>query len=205
MKISTNKTELRQLDACNTGYKTFVEAHGNKDAKLSQCLDSNGWSDVWWLISKTYNQFTDEQNHDLRVYSCQKALINIEKIKPYCDDCDYDLIVSYLNNPTEKERAEVELAAQSAARAAEAVAWAAEKAAEAVAWAAEKAAESVAWATWSAAQSGAWAAEAAAQSEALAATIATVGTAAATTQTAEMEKHENDLRELFIKWENDYE
>lgn len=41
----------------------------------------------------------------------KKALINIEKIKPYCSRDDYNLIVSYLNNPSD----EVRLAARSAA------------------------------------------------------------------------------------------
>lgn len=92
MKIKTNKTELKLLNACEGGYKAFVKTHRDKDAKLSECLDSNGWDDVWWLISNTYEQFTDEQKHDLRVYGCKKALINIEKIKPYCSSEEYKTI-----------------------------------------------------------------------------------------------------------------
>lgn len=67
MKITTNKAELKKLKACRDGYEKFVKAHGDKDAKLSECLDSNGWDDTWWLILSTYEQFTDEQKHDLRV------------------------------------------------------------------------------------------------------------------------------------------
>ena len=64
MKTFTNKTELKKLDACKDGYEKFVKAHGDNDAKLSECLDSNGCDDVWWLMSETYGQFTDEQKYD---------------------------------------------------------------------------------------------------------------------------------------------
>ena len=130
MKTELNKFELKKMNACEEGYKTFVEAHGDKTVTLSQALESNGWDDIWWFISSAYDQFSDEQKQDLRVYGCKKALINIEKIKPYCSDEDYQLIVLYLNDPTES-------AAWSAARSA---AWSAAESAAESAWSAAESA-----------------------------------------------------------------
>ncbi len=181
MKISTNKNELKKLDACTEGYETFIKAHGGNEAKLSECIDSNGWDDVSWLISKIYDQFTDEQKNDFRVFGCQKALINIEKIKPYCSEEDYKIIVDYLNSPTEDAR----LAARSAARSAE-------LAASAASW---SAAESASAAAWSAAMSAASAAaRSAARSAELEARSAAVSAA--------MKKNTQDLKDLFLKWES---
>jgi len=118
MKTFTNKAELIELNACEDGFDTFVEAHADKNAKLSECLESNGWDDVWWLISETYDQFSVEQKNDLRRFGCDAALINIEKIKPYCSNDDYHLILNYLKNPKDS-------AADSAARSAESAAWSA--------------------------------------------------------------------------------
>tara|TARA_R100000687_G_scaffold33154_2_gene27079 strand:- start:12478 stop:12999 length:522 start_codon:yes stop_codon:yes gene_type:complete len=172
MKISTNKKELIKLNACEDGFKTFINAHGDNDVTLSQCLESNGWDDVWWLISGTYDQFSEEQKHDLRIFGCKKALINIEKIKPYCSDEDYNLIVNYLNNPMESARSAAWSAAWSAV---ESAAWsAARSAARSAAWSAVESA------AWSAARSAAWSAA----------------------RSAAMEENEYDLKQLFSKWEN---
>ena len=81
MKLSTNKKELKDLSACLSGYKTFIEAHGDKDATLSQCLSSNGWDDVWWLISETFDQFSDQQKVDLRLLGCEYALSSIDNFE----------------------------------------------------------------------------------------------------------------------------
>lgn len=147
MKISTNRQELKALNACASGYRIFIEAHGDNDATLSQCLESNGWDDVWWLIEKTYSQFSEEQKHDLRFLACGYAKINIEKIKPYCSEDDYKVINDYLDNPIESARSAAEsaagLAARSAAQSAQSAAWSAVSSAWATAWPAQ----SVAWAT----------------------------------------------------------
>ncbi len=142
MKISTNKQELINLEACKEGLEVFVQAHGDKEATFSQCLDSNGWDDVWWLIENIYNKLDDRQIYDLRVFGCKAALINIEKIKPYCPESDYELIVGYLKNPTAETRSAAWTAAYSAA----------ESGVESAAW---SAARSAAWtAAYSAAESG---------------------------------------------------
>ena len=123
----------------------------------------------------------------LRVFSRKLALINIEKIKPYCSEEDYELITSYLNSSDENiklaaesaesarsaaESAEsaVEAAVEAAAEAAKSAAWSAESArsaARSAAWSARSAAESArsaAWSARSAASTGAWSARSAAES-----------------------------------------
>ncbi len=201
MKISTNKNELKKLDACTEGYETFIKAHGGNEAKLSECIDSNGWDDVSWLISKIYDQFTNEQKNDFRVFGCQKALINIEKIKPYCSEEDYKIIVDYLNSPTEDAR----LAAWSAAdSAAESAAWSADSAAESAAW---SAAESAAWsaaesAAVSASRSAVSAVRSAAESAADSAAESAESAAWSAARSAAMKKNTQDLKDLFLKWES---
>jgi hypothetical protein len=192
MKISTNKKELKELDACKSGYKVFIEAHGDKEVKLSEALDSNGWDDIWWFISETYDQFSDKQKQDLRVFGCNAALINIEKIKPYCSERDYELITSYLNNPTESALSAAGWAAESVAG------WAAESVAESArsaAWSARSAAWSARSAAWSAAESArsaGWAARSAESAE-------SAGWAA---ESAAMKGFTKQLRDLFVKWES---
>ena len=138
MKISTNKKELKELNARASGYKVFIEAHKDNDALLSQCLESNGWDDTWWLILELYSQFSEQQKTDLRILGCEYAKINIEKIKHYCSDGDYKLITSYLDYPTES----AESAAESARSAARSAAESAESAARSAAESARSAAES---------------------------------------------------------------
>ena len=77
MKLTTNKKELKELSACASGYKIFIEAYGDEDATLSQCLESNGWDDTWWLISESFDQFSDQQKVDLRLLGCEYALQSI--------------------------------------------------------------------------------------------------------------------------------
>ena len=86
----------------------------------------------------------------LREFARKQALINIEKIKPYCSEKDYGLIFEWLKNGDEKQRSAAWSAVWSAA---ESAAWSAESAAESAAKsAAESAAKSAAWsAAWSAA------------------------------------------------------
>ena len=139
MKTTLNAEELKELNACEDGFDKFCTAHGNKTVTLSQALESNGWHDVWWFISEAYSKFSDDQKHDLRIFGCEKALVNIEKIRPYCSAADYTDIVSYLINPTERARRAVELKSWSAMRAAtRSKAWLAAQTAEFV-WSAAKA------------------------------------------------------------------
>ena len=102
----------------------------------------------------------------LREFARKAALINIEKIKPYCSEDDYKLIVNYLKTGKSRE------AAYSAADSASWVAYsaadsAAYSAADSAAWAAYSAADSAAWTAYSAADSADSAADSAAHSAAL--------------------------------------
>jgi len=104
----------------------------------------------------------------LREFARKQALINIEKIKPYCSAEAFSLIVDYLETGNDELRSAAWSAARSAAwsaesaESAESAAWSAARSAES---AAESAARSVAWsAAWSAARSAESAAESAARS-----------------------------------------
>ena len=147
MKTFTNKKELKELDACADGYKTFIEAHGDNDAKLSQCLESNGWSDTWWLIGESYDQFSDSQKKDLRLLGCEYALSCIENFeKEFQEDkrprLAIEASISFANGEiTKDELNAAESAAWSAARSARS---AAESATWSAAWSARSAAESAA-------------------------------------------------------------
>ena len=152
MKTTINAAELRELNACTIGYDDFVNHHGETTVNLSQCLESNSADDVYWLLDKVQNQLSGEQISGLRSLACGFALINIEKIKPYCSDSDYQVVLGYLKNPAAESaaRSAAESAAGSAAEsAAESAAGSAVRSA---AWsAARSAAESAAWsAAWSA-------------------------------------------------------
>ena len=103
----------------------------------------------------------------LREFARKIALINIEKIKPYCNEESYNLIIHWLKTGDEAVRSAARSAAESAARSANSAAYsAAWSAAEAAAWSAVwSAEESVAWsaansaaksAARSAAESAAW-------------------------------------------------
>ncbi len=87
MKTTTNKRELKKLGACAPGYRTFIEAHGENEATLSQCLESNEWDDIWWLIPKIYDQFSGQQKTDLRLLACDYAMSSIDTFeKEFPDD-----------------------------------------------------------------------------------------------------------------------
>ena len=104
----------------------------------------------------------------LKEFARKQAAINIEKIKPYCNDEDYELILHWLKTGDESAESAARsaawsaamsaaraaaMSAESAARSAESAAWAAESAARSAAWAAARSAESAARsAAWSAAE-----------------------------------------------------
>ena len=92
---------------------------------------------------RTYIKGFDAENL-LREFARKQALINIEKIKPYCSDEDYSVIIEWLETGNEHLRSAAYAAAESAAyAAAESAAYAAaESVAESAAW---FAAESAAW------------------------------------------------------------
>ena len=183
MKTSTNKKELRELNACTSGLRTFIAAHGSADARFSQCLTSNGWDDVWWLVSNTYSQFSDEQKADLRLLSCEYALSVIEKFeKEFPEDKRpreaIEVAQKFAKGGITSE--ELEAAAAAAAAAARSAARSAASA-HSAAYAAAYAAAASAYAARSAAYAAAW--------------------SAAWSASAVMRRNEEMLMELFLKWE----
>ena len=109
--------------------------------------------------SRTYIKGFDAEEL-LRSFACKQALINIEKIKPYCSEAEYNTILAYLHGDY-TARAAAEAAARATWTAAEAVAWEAARVARAAraAWTAAEAAEAAArGAAWTAARAAAEAA-----------------------------------------------
>ncbi|MBL4800207.1 MAG: hypothetical protein JKY50_22655 [Oleispira sp.] len=68
-----NTKLLNEKDACSDGFNAFEKAHGNKDVTWLKALESNGWYDIWWAISKFNNNLTDSQNKDLRLLAADYA------------------------------------------------------------------------------------------------------------------------------------
>ena len=118
--------------------------------------------------SRTYIKGFDAEEL-LRSFACKQALINIEKIKPYCSEEEYNTILAYLHGDY-TARAAAEAAARATWTAAEEEAWEAARVARAAraAWtAAEAAAAAARTAARSAAETAARsAAEAAAEAAA---------------------------------------
>tara|TARA_R110000851_G_C12970765_1_gene555298 strand:- start:264 stop:845 length:582 start_codon:yes stop_codon:yes gene_type:complete len=189
MKLFTNKKELNNLSACSSGYKTFIEAHGEKDATLSQCLTSNGWDDIWWLISETFDQFSDQQKVDLRLLGCEYALSSIDNFeKEFPDDKRPRLAIEASISFTEGSITQEELfAARGAATSA---AWSARGAKSA-----RGAATSAAWSAAESAKIAKSAAESAARFAAESAAWSARGAEVMQFNTA-------PLMNLLIKWEN---
>ena len=153
MKISTNKQELIGLNACKSGFNLFVKAHGEKpDVLFSECLTSNGWSDIWWLIIEVYEQLDVAQKNEVCLLGCdwaESVLCNFES--KYPDDKRPRLAIQAKRDFIDGKVSKDELSAAwsvvwSASRSA------AESAVESVAWSvAESVAELVAWSElWSA-------------------------------------------------------
>ena len=96
----------------------------------------------------------------LREFARKIALINIEKIKPYCNEESYNLIIHWLKTGDEATRSAAYSAAKAAANsAANPAANSAARSAAYSAWSAWSAAESAWAAAESAANSAAWSAE----------------------------------------------
>ena len=74
MKTTLNSIELKELNACSSGYIIFKKAHGCSTVNLSQALESNGWDDIWWFISSAYGKFTIEQKKQIDLLGCGWAM-----------------------------------------------------------------------------------------------------------------------------------
>jgi len=130
--------------------------------ELSGKLDIG--KDKLCATKRTYIQRIDATEL-LQEFARSQALINIEKIKPYTSESEYDVIVEYLETGDKQlltaarsaarsaAESAAESAARSAARSAETAVW---SATEAAAWtAARSAARSAESAAWTAAKSAA--------------------------------------------------
>lgn len=95
MKIS--KRELIDLEACSAGLKRFIKQTSNTEESVKVIslvgMGAVTTCDLLWLAGKKLPK------EKIIKFACDCALLNIELIKPYTDK--YDLIVEFLNNPTD--------------------------------------------------------------------------------------------------------
>ena len=191
MKTTLNKAELVKLNACKSGLKTFISAHGDADVKLSQALESNGWDDIWWYIKAAYPDFSQNQKNELNLLGCdwaESCLVNFESVYP--DDKRPRLAIQVSRGCI---NGLISLDEIAAAKSAERLV--AESAAKSAAWSAERlVAESAARsAARSAEESAAWLAEESA------------AWLAAAAWSAVRSAQKQDLMNLFLKWEGENE
>ncbi len=181
MITTINAEQLRQIPACEPGYKTFVAAHGEETVVLSQALESNGLTGMFWLLAKL--DLSESQEKDLHLLACEYAEPSLGYFESkYADDKRPRLAIQAKRKWVNGEITDSELYA--AARAADAAARAAF-----AAYAAARAADA------SAADAAADAADAA---EAYAAAYAAAAYAA-------REKHNEMLKSVLLKWERQAE
>lgn len=108
--------ELRELDACENGYKNFVQKNGS-EATYLEALESNGIDDLLWYFDET-DKLTDSQKKDLQQLDEELSTVSIELIKPYTDK--YDVFLKRDESKRKETRAAALAAALAAAEAAEA-------------------------------------------------------------------------------------
>lgn len=96
MKISLN--ELLEMDACAKGIERFIK---QTSANISESIDVaslvggiNTYGDLLWLAGK---KLTKER---IVRFACDCALININKIEPYCYGNCFSAILEFLYNPS---------------------------------------------------------------------------------------------------------
>lgn len=95
---------LNQIKACSPpeGLLENLVKDGtdfDKPFPVSPILESNGLDDTLWVL-----RCLPEHNNLWCKFACWCALQNIELIKPYCSESDYDLIVNYLKTQDEELR-----------------------------------------------------------------------------------------------------
>ena len=84
------------MNACNGVLERFIEQTNNTDDRVdvaSLVGGKNSYSDLLWLAGKKLPK------DRIVEFACDCALINVELIKPYCKEEDYDLIIEFLSNP----------------------------------------------------------------------------------------------------------
>ncbi|HBF46200.1 MAG TPA: hypothetical protein DDW91_06870 [Shewanella frigidimarina] len=95
MKIS--KKELIQMKASKECLGRFITQTNNTDDQvyLSSLIGGvNSAADLFWLAGEKLDK------ECVARFYCDRALINIEKIKPYCSDANLEAVMGYLKNPS---------------------------------------------------------------------------------------------------------
>ena len=172
----TISTEEKPLELCSWGLHASVKALDALKYAPGPMLyivelggDVLEGEDKVCAESRTYLAELDATEL-LRTFACKQALINIEKIKPYCAEVEYNTVINYLTTGNKSLRADsAARSADSAARSAAAAARSAVAAIEATrlaeaAYSALLATEAAAWSARSAAYS-AYSAYSAAEAE----------------------------------------
>ena len=135
----TISTEEKPLELCSWGLHASVKALDALKYAPGPMLyivelggDVLEGEDKVCAESRTYLAELDATEL-LRTFACKQALINIEKIKPYCAEVEYNTVINYLTTGNKSLRAD------SAARSADSAARSADSAARSAAAAARSA------------------------------------------------------------------
>jgi len=105
-KMKISKQQLIELGACEDDLDRFIMQTNNSDEVASLIGGENMVSDLLWLAGKTLLA------KKLVRFACDCALVNVELIKPYT--ADFDLIIGFLNDPSDTKACIVREASQSA-------------------------------------------------------------------------------------------
>jgi len=110
--MTTTLNKIREHSPCKEGWEKLLNTLGktkadDEELSLLTILDSNGLVDTLWCLRAVEGYDTE-----IRGFARFCAMQNIEKIKPYCIDESYNLILNWLETANENLRS----AAGSAAR-----------------------------------------------------------------------------------------
>lgn len=132
MQIS--KAILKEMGACTSGLRSFVQVHGDAEITFAQCVESgsNSISDYLWFIGK--QSLSDSQLKDVKLFAvwCAKQVSHLYTHGPEVDAAIAAAEKAILDPTDENKRAAADAAraayAADAARAARAAADAAQRA-----------------------------------------------------------------------------
>jgi hypothetical protein len=117
--IKVSKKILIEMNACEYGVRQFMSHVKDENVELNalDLIDSDNISldNKVWFATRVIRD-----KGKLVKFACNCALINIEKVRPYCNETQYQFIIDYLKEPAADAAADAAYAAADAARAARA-------------------------------------------------------------------------------------
>lgn len=99
--MTTTLNKIREHNPCKEGWEKLLSALGktkadDEELSLLTILDSNGFDDAVWCF-----RAVDGYDFEIRAFARFCAMQNIEKIKPYTSEENYNLIIKWLKTGDE--------------------------------------------------------------------------------------------------------